>query len=185
MKILYGRNINLVLICIFTLSISQVVFAIESDSYSKGIIYKIDGKDYQIEGAPDTENGITELPGHDWRKIDNENYVGRHFNTGPFGLAKWWSSDAEDGALLYVIHAVIDEWTQNKAYEYYRKGYSRFHQLISIETGTPHPSKGLWFSHTSVGYFNLDGGPEPESGHQVRPGIDYELGPNWNVPYGQ
>ena len=38
----------------------------DSSSFSRGVIVKISGEDYRLAGAPDTENGITDIPGHEW-----------------------------------------------------------------------------------------------------------------------
>jgi len=184
---LYKLYFYQVLFCILSLGITQIVLAEgeDSDNFSRGLIVKIEGKAYQLEGVADTENGISDLPGHEWSIIDKDNYIGRHFNTGPFGLAKWWSPDADDGALLFVVRGIVDSWSLTKAYEYYTKGYARRHQLLSVDTGLPHPTKFMWLLHVAVDHFYYTGGPDPVCAHQAKPGIDYQIGPNWNVPYGE
>ena len=48
--------------------------------------------------------------------------VGKHYNTGPFAMPSWWSSDAPDGELLYVVHAIIDKWSEENAAKYASRG---------------------------------------------------------------
>jgi len=48
--------------------------------------------------------------------------VGKHYNTGPFAMPSWWSSDAPDGELLYVVHAIIDTWSEENAAKYASRG---------------------------------------------------------------
>ncbi len=109
--------------------------------------------------------------------------VGKHYNTGPFGAPQWWSSDAADGELLYIVHAVIDTWSTEKAEYYAKRGYIHYHELIEVDGGELHPSKIVWLKHIARTTFNLDGGPHPELAHLVTPGIDYEFIPNGNTPY--
>ena len=61
--------------------------------------YDIDGEDYYITGAPDGVSGATDIPGHYWVEAGPDQLLGRHYNTGPFGTASWWSADADAGAL--------------------------------------------------------------------------------------
>ncbi|MDH5392006.1 MAG: hypothetical protein OEY11_02345 [Gammaproteobacteria bacterium] len=153
--------------------------------FERGIIVKVDGKDYRLAGVADTDNGITDVPGHEWAVVDDEELVGRHYNTGPFGASNWWSSDASDGALLYAVRGIIDDWSIVKATEYYNNGFTHYHRLISMKTGLQHPNKVLWLSHAGVTDFSLDGGPHPEHYHIVTPGIDYRFVPNWQIQYGE
>ena len=60
-------------------------------------------------------DGSKDIPGHYWNMAGKNQLVGKHFNTGPFGASQWWSSDADDGALLYMVHAIIDTWSPEKA----------------------------------------------------------------------
>jgi selenium-binding protein 1 len=109
--------------------------------------------------------------------------VGKHYNTGPFGAPQWWSSDAPDGELLYMVHAIIDTWSEEKAADYAARGYVHYHELVSVADGTLHPSKVVWLKHFARTSFTLDGGPHPELSHAVTPGVDFEFIPNWNMPY--
>jgi hypothetical protein len=109
--------------------------------------------------------------------------VAKHYNTGPFGAPQWWSSDVPDGELLYVVHAIIDTWSEEKALAYAARGYIHYHELISVEDGTLHPSKVAWLKHTARTTFTLDGGPHPELSHAVTPGVDYAFIPNGMMPY--
>ncbi len=109
--------------------------------------------------------------------------IAKHFNTGPFGAPQWWSSDAPDGELLYIANVIIDTWSEEKAQNYAARGYVHYHELLSVEDGTLHPSKVGWFKHTARTSFTLDGGPHPEFSHEVTPGIDSEFIPNYMMPY--
>jgi len=148
-----------------------------------GIVLKVDGKGYYLAGAPDGPNGEIDIPGHFWAAVSKRKIIGRHYNTGPFGLPSWWSSDAPDGALLYTVIGVIDEWSMVKAAAYYNRGFNHYHELVSVEDGSHHPNKVIWLRHAAVTSFTLDGGPAPHLGHAVEPGVDYLFIANWQNPY--
>ena len=143
----------------------------------------VDGDPYLLAGAPDGPSGRFDVPGHYWVQAGENQLVGKHFNTGPFGASQWWSSDAPDGELLYVVRGIIDVWTEDKAAGYAERGYLHYHELLSADDGTLHPTKVVWLKHTAVGSFTLDGGPHPELAHEVTPGLDTEFIPNGSVPY--
>lgn len=143
----------------------------------------IDGDPYFLAGAPDGPNGQSDIPGHYWRQAGKNQLVGKHFNTGPFGAERWWSSDAPDGELLYVVRGIIDIWTEDKAAAYAERGYLHYHELLSAVDDTLHPTKVVWLKHTAVGSFNLDGGPHPELAHDVTPGLDTDFIPNGSNAY--
>jgi selenium-binding protein 1 len=172
--------VGLALIAILALVAAVPVAA---DGFVHGIVINVDGTDYYLAGAPDGPGGAFDIPGHYWVQAGPDQLVGKHYNTGPFGAAKWWSSDAPDGELLYVVHAVIDTWTPEKALAYVGQGYIHYHELISVDDGTLHPSKVVWLKHIARTTFTLDGGPHPELSHEVTPGIDYEFIPNGMTPY--
>jgi selenium-binding protein 1 len=151
--------------------------------FTHGITIAVDGDDYYLAGAPDGPGGAIDVPGHYWVQAGPNQLVGRHYNTGPFGAEQWWSSDAPDGELLYVVHAIIDTWSVEKGEYYASRGYVHYHELVRVSDGTLHPSKVVWLRHTARTSFNLDGGPHPEFGHEVTPGVDYEFMPNWMMPY--
>jgi hypothetical protein len=109
--------------------------------------------------------------------------VGKHYNTGPFGAPKWWSSDAEDGAYLYMVNGIIDTWSQEKVDSYYDRGYVHYHEFVSVDGGQLHPTKVVWLKHTAVTSFNLDGGPAAPSAHWVTPGVDFDFPNNSGAPY--
>ncbi len=153
------------------------------EAFTHGIIINVDGIGYYLAGAPDGPDGATDVPGHYWVKAGPNRLVGKHYNTGPFGASNWWSSDAEDGELLYLVHAVIDTWSEEKAEAYSSKGYVHYHELVSVQDGTHHPTKVVWLRHTARTSFTLDGGPAPQFAHYVTPGIDHEFIPNYAVPY--
>lgn len=154
-----------------------------ADEFKHGIKVEVDGKSYYFVGPADAPGGAKDVPGHDWVQLGPNELVGYHYNTGPAGAAKWWSSDADDGALLFVVHAIIDAWSLPKAAAYLSKGYTHYHELEGVMDGKIHPTKIVWLRHVAVGSFNFDGGPMPQMGHQVTPGVDYEFMPNWQKPY--
>ncbi len=148
-----------------------------------GIVITVDGEDYYLAGAPDGPDGAFDVPGHYWVRAGPLQLVGEHYNIGPFGAPQWWSSDAPDGELLFIVHGIIDMWTEEKAERYASRGYVHYHELIRVSDGALHPSKVVWLKHTARAFFNFDGGPAPQFAHEVTPGVDYEFIPNWFVPY--
>ncbi len=146
----------------------------------------VDGVDYWFDGAPDGPGGAKDIPGHYWAqgKGNSNQLVGKHYNTGPGGAPQWWSSDAPNGELLYIVHAIIDTWSAEKAAWYASRGYVHYHELVRTSDGiTKHPNKVVWLKHTARTSFTLDGGPHPELEHDVTPGKDYEFIPNGMMPY--
>ncbi len=137
--------------------------------------------------AVDGEEYTTAIPGHYWRQTGPNRVVAKHYNTGPAGAAQWWSSDARDGELLYVVHGIIDTWSVEKAESYARRGYMHHHELTSADDGALHADKVIWLKHTAVATFTLDGGPPPAQdvfgSHDVTPGPDFEFFPNGKKPY--
>jgi selenium-binding protein 1 len=148
-----------------------------------GIVIPIDGTDYYLAGAPDGPDDAVDVPGHYWVLVGHDKLVGKHYNTGPFGASSWWSSDAPDGELLYVVQAKIDTWSEMKAEHYAARGYTHYHELIEVDGGELHPTLVVWLKHTARTTFTLDGGPAPQFSHLVTPGVDYEFIPNWATPY--
>ena len=167
---------TLILLLLFTVSAG-------ADAFVHGVVVDVDGEAYYMAGAPDGPNGATDIPGHEWRMAGPRQLVAKHYNTGPFGASQWWSSDAPDGELLYVVHAVVDTWTVEKAQAYAARGYIHYHELLAVSDGSLHPDKVAWLKHTARTTFTLDGGPHPEFSHAVTPGVDYEFIPNGMVPY--
>lgn len=168
-------------------SISDITIPEEESllgEFVHGPVVMIDGEEYYLApGAPDGPNGATDIPGHYWRQITDDRLQGKHYNTGPFGKSKWWSSDAPDGALLYVVQGIIDTWSMEKAKRYAKTGIVHYHEFVRVSDGKKHPTKILWFRHIAVRSFTLDGGPHPEFGHEVKPGVDFEFIPNGMMPY--
>jgi hypothetical protein len=156
-----------------------------------GIVITVDGDDYYMLGPPDAPGGARDIPGHYWVHAGPNMLVGKHYNTGPGGMSQWWSSDAPDGELLYVVHARIDTWTPEKAVWYAGRGFVHYHELVGVDWDGDmatledylHPTKVVWLKHTARTSFNLDGGPHPELGHEVASGVDYEFIPNYMEPY--
>lgn len=159
------------------------VFAGRNKGFVHGIVITVDGTDYYLAGAPDGPGGAFDIPGHYWVLAGANQLVGKHYNTGPFGAPQWWSSNAPDGELLYIVHAIIDTWSSEKAASYATRGYIHYHELIEVDGGELHPNKVVWLKHTARITFNLDGGPHPELDHLVTPGVDYEFIPNGITPY--
>lgn len=154
-----------------------------SEPYVHGILVDIDGEDYYFDGPADGPDSAKDIPGHYWVQFDSMNLQGLHYNTGPDGAAQWWSSDAEDGTLLYVVGAIIDTWTPKKAEEYAAMGYIHYHEMVKVSDGSFHPNKVVWLRHHAVTDFTLDGGPHPELEHMVAKGLDTEFVPNYTIPY--
>ena len=154
---------------------------------AKGFVHApviiVDGEEYFMAGVPDGPDGATDIPGHEWVQAGPTQLSGKHYNTGPFGAPQWWSSDTPDGRLLYTVHGIIDTWSPEKAAAYSAKGYKHYHEILSVTDGAEHPTKVVWLKHIAVTSFNLDGGPHPELGHEVTPGIDSEFIPNGLMPY--
>jgi len=154
--------------------------------FTHGIVVNVDGDDYYFAGAPDGPNGEYDIPGHFWVQAGPNQLVGKHYNTGPFGASQWWSSDAPDGELLYIVHAIIDTWTMEKAQHYASRGYVHYHELIKVSDGSLHPDKVVWLKHIATTSFTLDGGPgapNPPYEHEVTPGVDYLFPVNGLTPY--
>jgi selenium-binding protein 1 len=180
-----------------TLALSSPVLALAGNGrnagFVTGIVVNVDGEDYYLAGAPippDYNPKPTDVPGHYWVLSGPNMLVGKHYNTGPFGLAQGWSSDAPDGELLYTVHGIIDTWSAEKGEKYASRGYVHYHELEKVSDGTLHPTKVLWLKHTARTTFTLDrgpaywmGNPTPPYAHAVTPGIDYEFPNNYDVPY--
>ncbi|MFW9863296.1 MAG: hypothetical protein ACFFEX_18790 [Candidatus Thorarchaeota archaeon] len=155
----------------------------KNKGFVHGIVIPVDGVDYYLAGAPDGPGGAFDIPGHSWVLVGRSFLVGKHYNTGPFGASNWWSSDAGDGELLYIVLARIDTWSPEKAEWYASRGYVHYHELITVSGGELHPTKVVWLKHFAVRFFNFDGGPHPELAHYVTPGVDYDFIPNGMMPY--
>ena len=154
-----------------------------AEGFEHGIELTVDGAGYYLAGAPDGPDGATDIPGHSWVAAGPQNLVGKHYNTGPFGAPSWWSSDAPNGELLYVVRGVIDVWSPEVAEEYASRGFVHYHELVSVDDGSLHPTKVVWLRHQARTSFTLDGGPAPQFAHSVTPGLDTEFINNYFVPY--
>lgn len=160
-----------------------------TQGFVHGIVVEIDGEDYYFAGPPldpDDHESARDVPGHYWVQSGHDRLMGKHYNTGPFGAPEWWSSDADDGELLYIVEGIIDEWTEAKAERYASRGFVHYHEWVSVEDGSLHPAKVVWLKHTARTFFTLDGGPgapDPPYEHEVSPGVDYEFMPNYWVEY--
>ena len=157
----------------------------ENSGFVQGIMVDVDGDGemYYFAGPPD---GTNDVPGHYWVRAGKNRLVGKHFNTGPSGMASGWSSDAGDGTFLYQVDVIIDTWTKEKSEYYASRGYVHYHEFVSEKDGSLHPTKVPWLKHTAVTSFTFDRGPvlmHPEFLHTVTPGIDWDFPNNYMKPY--
>ncbi len=183
------RNLKKIPLLIFTaiaflaINPAQATDAKWEKPFVHGIIIKLNGQSYYLEGAPDGPNGEQDIPGHEWVQVSRNMIIGKHYNTGPFGESNFWSTDAEDGELLWTMIGKIDIWSESKAAKYYTEGFIHYHPLVSVETGQRHERKVVWFKHTAVTEFTFDGLPETVEPYEVKIGADYKMAPNWSDPY--
>ncbi len=154
----------------------------ESAGFVHGLQVEIDGEKYYFAGPP----GENDVPGHFWVQAGKNRVVGKHYNTGPHGAADWWSSDAGNGELLYMVNGIIDTWTLEKAAYYFSRGYVHRHEFVKVEGGDEHLEKVVWLKHTAVTSFTFDGGPAMGNSdliHNVTPGVDLKFPNNYLMPY--
>ena len=156
----------------------------KSQTFTHGIVVKIDNIGYYFDGPADGANGTKDAPGHYWWQDAPTHLYGLHYNIGPFGEEQWWSSDVKDNELLYVVDVIIAPWTNKTAYEFAKQGYVHYHELVRTDNGEKHPELVAWFKHVAVpAGFILDKGPIPEDKHIVAAGIDYRFLNNYLIPY--
>jgi hypothetical protein len=176
---------SLVISVVFVLALATVLAAtpVSAKGFVQGNVISVDGNAYYLAGPPD---GTNDVPGHYWVLAGKNKLVGKHYNTGPFEAAQWWSSDAPDDELLYIVDGIIDTWTGENAERYASRGYVHYHELIRVSDGEPHPTKVIWLKHTARTSFTLDGGPRapnPPYEHALTPGVDYQFPNNYFLPY--
>jgi len=167
-----------------------------SKEFVHGIAVQLKEKLYYFRGPavdPNDLDGATDIPAHTWIQVGKRRLLGKHYNSAPnsgknIGIDRYWASDVEDGALLWYVEAVIDGWTEQKALDYYLKGYVRYSQLLDADTKEPHPTKVAWLRHVAATEFRFNGS-EPMRicdivPYDVKLGIvDLQLCPNWMMPY--
>ncbi len=172
-------------VLVLLLATLLVAVPVAAKGFVHAPVVTVDGMDYWFDGAPDGPGGAKDIPGHYWVQAGPNKLVGKHYNTGPFPPnPQWWSSDAPDGELLYIVQAIIDTWSEEKAVRYASRGYVHYHELVLTSDGTTkHPSKVVWLKHIARTSFDFDGGPHPELGHYVTLGVDYGFIPNGGMPY--
>lgn len=173
---------------VFIISLLMVPNGVEANfenGLQAGIILEVDGEDYYFAGPPIAEDSNKlDVPGHEWVSLSSTIIYGKHYNTGPFGAERWWSSDADNGELLYSVLGIIDGWSESKAERYAEMGYVHYHELVSVEDGELHPDKIVWLKHLAKNDFTFDGGPHPEMGsHEVTAGLDTAFMPNYTEAY--
>ncbi|NOY73824.1 MAG: hypothetical protein GXP14_15910 [Gammaproteobacteria bacterium] len=178
---------------IFLMLLIALTFSVQaheesSKEFIHGITIKLDDEHYNFAGPPDGLNGASDAPGHKWLRTDKKRFLGKHFNTGPFSAPNFWSNNAGDGALLYIVDAVIDRWSEVKALQYFTKGFVQYHRLLNVKTKQFHPEKVVWLKRVAVKEFRLDGDgalnfSDDMEAYDVMPGVDYKLSPNWDMPY--
>ena len=157
---------------------------VSAKGFVHGIVINVDGMEYYMAGPPDGPGGARDIPGHYWVQAGRNRVVGKHYNSGPFGMPQWWSSDAADGELLFIVNGIIDTWSVEKAASYAARGYVHYHELVKVSNGSQHPTKVVWLKHTARTSFTLDGGPHPpDPGLPMKPGVAYNFLPQWWVPY--
>lgn len=153
-------------------------------TFTHGIVVKLDDIGYYFDGPADGANGAKDAPGHYWWQDSPTHLYGLHYNIGPFGEENWWSSDAKGNELLYVVDVIIAPWTNTTAHEFAKQGYVHYHDLVRTDNGEKHPELVAWFKHVAVPVaFILDNGPMPEDKHIVSAGIDYRFLNNYFIPY--
>ena len=176
-----NRKFGVIVALVVLLAVAVV--SVGAAGFTHAPVIMVDGQEYYMAGAPDGPGGATDIPGHAWVQAGPNQVQGKHYNTGPGGVPQWWSSDADDGELLFIVHGIIDTWSTEKADQYAAKGYVHYHELLSVEDRTLHPTKVVWLKHTARTSFDFDGGPHPELRHDVTPGVDYEFIPNGEMEY--
>lgn len=156
----------------------------ESQTFTHGLVVKIDNVGYYFDGPSDGANGTKDAPGHYWWQDTPHHLYGLHYNIGPFGEQNWWSSDTKGNELLYLVDVIIAPWTNTTAYEFAKQGYVHYHELVKTDSGEKHPELVAWFKHVAVpASFILDKGPMQEDKHIVSAGIDYRFLNNYFIPY--
>ena len=156
--------------------------------FEHGLIVDLEGEEYYIKG-PGSIPGAVDVPGHTWIQTGSNQFVGRHYNTGPYmagmGMAvpSWWAPGEKNGILLYIVDAIADKWTPEIAEEMAERGYVHYHEFVSVETGEEHEYLVMWLKHTAVRSFEFAPAPMPMAAHYVTPGIDWGFMPNYMMPY--
>ncbi|UCG82843.1 MAG: hypothetical protein JSW38_11775, partial [Dehalococcoidia bacterium] len=118
---------------------------VAAKGFVQGIIVNVDGEYYYVAKAPPAFPG-NDVLGHYWVQAGPSQLVGKHYNDY-LEAAPFWSNDAPEGELLYVVHGIIDTWDAEKAEMYASRGYVHYHELLAVSDGTPHPDKVVWLKH--------------------------------------
>jgi hypothetical protein len=170
------NNRKIAIIVALMALMAVAVVSVSAGGFKSEPVFELDGGSYIIKP----------IPGHVWNQAGPNQAVGKHYNTGPaWAPTKWWSPDADDGELLYIVHGIVDDWTAEKAAQYAARGYVHYHELITNDANkTEHPTMVIWLRHTARTSFTFDGGPHPEHpARPVTPGVDHHFLPNGGMPY--
>jgi hypothetical protein len=182
-KISYVGLLATIIMASLALTVSAAPYwDMNPKGFEHGLAVNIEGTDYYFLG-PGSIEGEIDVPGHTWRQTGPYRVVGRHYNVGPWFMpsgTQWWSSDADYGALLYKVDGLIDVPPDQISLEreiwLKTHGYVHVHEFVGTESWV------VYFKHTAVTSFTLDGGPlqpDPPYEHYVTPGIDYGFPNNW------
>jgi len=155
------------------------------EGFVHGLALDVDGETWYFAG-PGSVMEATDVPGHTWVQTGPYKVKGRHYNVGPWMAppgTPWWATEEPYGVLLFMVDAIVDEWSLELGEKMAAKGYVHYHELVNA-IGDHHPTLVVWLKHTAVRSFYFNGGPmAPMSNHYVSPGVDYNFMPNWNAPY--
>jgi len=91
------------------------ILPVSAKGFVHGVVVNVDGESYYLDGPPDGPDGATDILRHYGVQSGPNRWVGKHYNTGSFGSPQWWSSDVPDGEMLYIVHGVIDTWSEEES----------------------------------------------------------------------
>ena len=80
----------LLLLVVSMALMALTVAVVSAAGFTQAPVLNVDGEEYYMAGAPDGPDGATDIPGHYWVQAGPNQVVGKHFNTGPFGMPQWW-----------------------------------------------------------------------------------------------
>lgn len=161
------------------LTVLVIAVPVAAKGFEHGIAINYEGETYYFQGI-EVSPGVWDVPGHYWVQAGPKHLRGKHYNEGP--VPNFWSSTADDGELLYVVDAIIDDIDLSPEQEdfYKARGYVHRHELVDTD-GAPVEHLRVYLKHTARTSFVFDGVPAQANNniHSVTPGVDYEFMPNW------